>query len=142
MNSIQTLTGVLIPIVGIIFGIGFAAFVIFLDFQKKRHAIELFHAERMAAIEKGIELPPLPDEYLSGGGPSASTQPSGVPKTLRPGLILTFLGIAITLALWGSGLLGPFWWWGFVLVGLGLAFLLIAWHEARAWRQSAEQRQR
>lgn len=140
--NIQAIAGVLIPVIGIVLGIGFVAFAIFLDFRRRRQTIELFHAERMAAIEKGIELPPLPEEYFSGGGSSALARSSGVPRALRRGLILTFLGIAITLASWGSGLVGPFWWWGLVPLGLGVAFLLIAWLEARALRQSGEQRER
>ncbi len=136
----QTILGVLIPVVAIVLGIGFVAFVIFLDFHKRRHAMELLHAERMAAIEKGIELPPLPEEYFSGDGSSASGRPSGIPKALRPGLILTFVGIAITLGLWGSGVVGSLWWWGLVPLGVGVAFLLTAWIEARALRQSGEQR--
>jgi hypothetical protein len=129
--NIQAIAGVLIPVVAIVLGIGFVAFIIFLDFYKRRHAIELLHAERMAAIEKGIELPPLPEEYLGGGGSTPSARRSGRP-TLRTGLILTFVGIAITLALWGSGLVGSLWWWGLVPLGVGLAFLATSWLEARA----------
>ena len=35
-----------------------------LDFFKKRSMFELHHQERMAAIEKGIEVPPLPPEFF------------------------------------------------------------------------------
>lgn len=85
------------------------------------------HAERMAAIEKGIELPPLPDGYFSGG----DTRSSGPAKPRRTGLVLLFLGIGITLALWGSGVVDALWWLGVVPLALGVAFLLAAWFEAR-----------
>jgi hypothetical protein len=136
--NIQAIVGVLIPVVAIVLGIGFVAFVIFLEFYKRRHAIELLHAERMAAIEKGIELPPLPEDYLGGGGSSPSARRSGRRSALRTGLILTFLGSAITLALWGSGLVGSLWWWGLVPLGLGLAFLATSWLEVPASHQPGE----
>ncbi|MGH8288958.1 MAG: DUF6249 domain-containing protein [Steroidobacteraceae bacterium] len=127
--------GVSVPVVAIVLGIGCAMFSMYLDYRKKRELLQLHHAERMAAIEKGIELPPLPEEYFSSRrGRSYSTHAKG----RRTGLILLFLGIAITLGLWGGA--GPgdtTFWWGLVLVGLGLAFLLAAALDARELRQSS-----
>lgn len=124
--------GVLIPIIGIVLGIACAMFGMYLDFRRKRELLQLHHAERMAAIEKGIELPPLPADYLTGG----SGKYSSPAKARRTGLILLFLGIAVTLGLWGGGQGGDTaFWWGLVLVGLGIAFLLAAVLEAREQRQ-------
>jgi hypothetical protein len=130
--NVSSIIGVSIPVVAIVLGIGIAMLAMYLDFRKKREMIQLHHAERMAAIEKGIELPPLPDDYFSGG----KAGPSGPARTRRTGLVLTFLGIGISLGLWGSGVVGGFWWWGLVPLALGLAFLLAALLETRELRQS------
>jgi hypothetical protein len=121
-----------IPVLAIVLGITCAMFGMYLDFRKKRDLIQLYHAERLAAIEKGIELPPLPDEYLSGrsGGYSSPA------RTRRTGLILLFLGIAIALGLWTGGADGDAFWLGLVPIGLGLAFLLAAVFEFRELRRS------
>jgi Domain of unknown function (DUF6249) len=134
-TALDSLIPLLIPIVGIVFGIGCAMFAMYLDFRKKQELIQLHHAERMAAIEKGIELPPLPPELLSGRySRSSSSGPAG---RRRSGLILLFVGIAITIGLWGGGGAGNGgFWWGLVPTLLGLALLLAGTLEARELRQS------
>jgi Domain of unknown function (DUF6249) len=122
-----------IPILAIVLGITCAMFGMYLDFRKKRDFVQLYHAERMAAIEKGIELPPLPEEYFSG----RSGRHSSPARTRRTGLILLFLGIAIMLGLWTGGQDGDTFWLGIVPVGLGLAFLLAAVFEFRELRRSS-----
>jgi len=47
-----------------IFGIGMIITWIITEAMKNRKIYELFHKERLAAIEKGIELPPLPLELF------------------------------------------------------------------------------
>ncbi len=123
--------GVLIPIIAIVLGIGLIMLMTYLDYRKRREMFQLYHAERMAAIEKGIELPPLPDEFFQGG---RGREPIPA-RNRRTGLILLFIGIALTIALWGSGGDGAF-WWGLLPVALGLAFLLAAFLEAREQRHS------
>lgn len=131
--NISSIIGVSIPVIGIILGIGVVVLAMYFDFRRKRELIQLYHAERMAAIEKGIELPPLSEQYFTVGDVARS----GPAKGRRTGLILVFLGGAIALSLWGSGFLGNFWWWGIVPLALGLAFLLAALLEARERRQSS-----
>lgn len=136
MRDTVAIIGELIPVFGIVLGIGISMLAMYFDFRKKREMIQLYHAERMAAIEKGIELPPLPEGYFRG----PDRRPSTPARTRRTGLILLFLGIAITLALWGSGSPGVSWWWGLVPVALGLAFVLTAALEARESRERAQGR--
>jgi Domain of unknown function (DUF6249) len=124
--------GASLPVIAVVLGITCAMFGMYLDFRKKRELLQLYHVERMAAIEKGIELPPLPDEYLSG----RSGRYSSPARTRRKGLILLFLGIAIALGLWTAGADGDAFWLGLVPIGLGLAFLLAAVFEFRELRQS------
>ena len=134
-TALESLIPLLIPIVGIVFGIGCAMFAMYLDFRKKQELIQMHHAERMAAIEKGIELPPLPQELLSG----RRGRSSGPANARRSGLILLFVGIAVTLGLWGGGGTGnPAFWWGLVPTGLGVALLLAGTLEARELRRPGE----
>ena len=86
----------LIPIFGILLGIGGPAVVIivwfWLNYHKRRKLMELHHTERMAAIERGMEIPPLPIELING---------RSVPKRRRtallPGLVWFFIGLAFVI---------------------------------------------
>lgn len=120
------IVGELIPIAAIVLGIGIGMLAMYFEFRKKRELYQLYHAERMAAIEKGIELPALPEEFFKD---TARREPSPA-RHRRMGLILLFVGGAVAIALWGSGS-GGGWWWGLVPLALGLAFLLAAFLEAR-----------
>ena len=52
----------LIPILAIVFGIGIAAVWIIASHRERLQRNELRYRERLAAIEKGLELPPDPVE--------------------------------------------------------------------------------
>jgi Domain of unknown function (DUF6249) len=114
-----------IPVVAIIMGVGIGMLSLFLQFRRKRDLFQLYHAERMAAIEKGIELPPLPPEFFQDGG---RTGPAPV-RNRRSGLILLFLGIALSVALWGSG--ARAYLWGLIPAAIGLALLVASVFEMR-----------
>lgn len=112
----------LIPIVGIVFPIGGSAAVAIVwmtfNYRKRRRLMELHHAERMAAIERGMELPPLPIELIDGGMPRRRR------SSLLPGLVWALIGLAIaggTLITDGDYdlLVG-----GLIALGIGLAYLI------------------
>ena len=107
----------LIPIVAIISGVGVAALALVLNFRRRHHMLELYHKERMTALDKGMELPPIPEEFFSDPGRSPSPH-----RTLLKGLILTFAGLGAFIALNqyqpDSAL------WALIPIGLGLAFLI------------------
>ncbi|HEY4975379.1 MAG TPA: hypothetical protein VII41_17335, partial [Steroidobacteraceae bacterium] len=99
--------GVLIPIVAIVMGLGIGMLKIWLDFRKKREILQAHHAERMAAIDKGIELPALPPGFYGAEGTSVPPEvlqqelkgrQAGL-HYLRGGLMWLLIGIAISLAL-------------------------------------------
>src|SRR3974377_115523 len=92
--AIDFCAGGMIPIVAIVMSLSIPIIVIFTDYAKRRKFYELHHQERMAAIEKGIEVPPLPPE-LFGGGPRRR------PRCLLRGLIWLFLGLGTVAALYG-----------------------------------------
>jgi hypothetical protein len=79
----------LIPIFGIVFGVGVAMVAIVTVHREKVKRAELRHRERLAAIEKGIELPPDP----------ADLEPHRKGGLLRSGLVGLFVGIVLYFAL-------------------------------------------
>jgi hypothetical protein len=117
--------GELIPIVAIIMGIGIGMLSVYLDFRRKRELVQAYHAERMAAIEKGIEIPPLPVELLQVG----MRRESHPARHRRSGLILLLIGIAISGAMLSEGDRGA--WWGAVPAAIGVALLISATLEMR-----------
>jgi len=80
----------MIPILGIIMGVGIAIIAIITAHREKQKRVELRHRERLAAIEKGVELAPDPE-------PDA-----GVKKTssLKSGLSGVFIGAVLYFALY------------------------------------------
>jgi hypothetical protein len=121
----------IIPIFGILFGIGGPVTVVIvwftLNYHKRRKLMELHHAERMAAIERGMEIPPLPIELIDG---------RSVPKRRRtallPGLVWFFIGLAVTVgALVGDadGEIPVF--LGLIPLGIGLAYLIYYFTEGK-----------
>lgn len=55
----------MVPITAIVMGIGIAMLGMWLDYRKKSEIYALHHKERMAAIEKGMDVPFLPPEPAS-----------------------------------------------------------------------------
>src|SRR5688500_12522945 len=113
--------GEMIPIVAIVVSIGLPLSIpivyLVLNYRKRRRLIELHPAERMAAIERGMEIPPLPIEVL---GPLSGRRRS----TLLPGLIWLFVGLALIVGLheWSDfAAFTGFSVWGLVPAGVGLA---------------------
>ena len=108
-----------IPIIAIIMGIGLAMLALWLDHQKKARMFELHHQERLAALERGIELPPLPPEFFQG----RSATPSQGHGVLLWGLILVLVGLAFGVAQAFSGdVEGAV--WGLMPIAVGAAQLI------------------
>ena len=122
----------LIPIFGILLGIGGPAVVIIvwfsLNYHKRRKLMELHHAERMAAIERGMEIPPLPIELIDG-----RSTPKRRRTALLPGLVWFFVGLAVTVGtLVGGHDVDDFpVFIGLIPLGIGLAYLIYYFVEGR-----------
>ena len=119
----------IVAVLGIVFPIGgtVAALLVWitLSYRKRRRLMELHHAERMAAIERGMDIPPLPIELIDGRGSRRRR------TSLLPGLVWLFIGLAIA----GGMALGndddmP-WMIGFIPLGVGLAYLIYYFVEGR-----------
>lgn len=119
----------MIPIFGILFGVGLPLSIpivwIVLNYRKRRRLMELHHAERMAAIERGMDLPPLPMELVDGNSPRRRR------SALLPGLVWFFVGVALVV---GAGTTHdedfPV-FLGLIPLAVGVAYLIYYFAEGR-----------
>ena len=88
----------LIPIIAIVMGCGIPLMAIFVNYRKRKEMFALYHQERMAAIEKGVELPPLPEAFFEEDGKGA--KPHSPHSDLGWGLFWLLGGLALMLALY------------------------------------------
>ena len=131
----------LVPLFAIMFGVGvpFSIPIIWiaLNYRKRRRLMELHHAERMAAIERGMEVPPLPLELIDGRSNRRRS-------SLLPGLVWTFIGLAMVVGSLSIGDDLPV-VFGLVPLGIGIAYLIYYAVEGRhieARQQELEMRER
>lgn len=87
----QHVVALLVPVVAIVFGVAVAIVAIVTSHRQKLQRLELRHRERLAAIEKGLEL--LPDP------PDVAAPAEQRPRFLLRGLVLLFTGAAVTAAM-------------------------------------------
>src|ERR1700746_858952 len=114
--------GLLIPIVTVTVSLLALIIWIVVAHRRRMHEVDCRHKERMAAIDKGLELPPEP-----------LPQPEQIPprsRYLLRGLIWLGVGLAITLG-------GPDWLRdrmggpGWIAVAVGAAYLIFYFVEGR-----------
>lgn len=110
----------LVPLFAVIFSIGLPLaipiLIISFNYRNRRRLMELHHAERMSAIERGMEVPPLPIELIDSKTRKRRS-------SLLPGLVWFFIGLAMVA---GSITIGddlPV-VFGLVPLGIGLAYLI------------------
>jgi Domain of unknown function (DUF6249) len=113
-NGINAMA-LLIPILTVTLSLGALILWILAWHRRKVHELDCRHKERMAAIEKGLELPP---ETL----PQPAQMPPRARYLLR-GLIWLGVGLALTLAVrdWFGSQMGGFGW---IAVAVGAAYLI------------------
>lgn len=114
---VESILGLMIPIIAIVLGLSIPILTSILEYRKRRRLIETHHAERMAAIERGMELPPFPADVL---GAVRKRAPS---SALLPGLIWLFVGIGLLLSL-GKLIGDDITRFGFIPAGIGVAYLI------------------
>ena len=121
-NGIGTLA-LLIPILSVTLSLGAVILWILVWHRRKVHELDCRHKERMAAIEKGLELPP---ESLP---PPPAQMPPRARYLLR-GLIWLGVGLALTFAVrdWFGSEMGGFGW---IAVAIGAAYLIFYFVEGR-----------
>ena len=108
----ESILALMIPLSAIILGISAGIVGIVTRHRQLLQRADLRHKERLAAIEKGLELPPDPPEIDTRR-----------PRYLLKGLVWTFSGAAIYLAL--DALAGADESrLGFIPVAVGVAYLI------------------
>jgi Domain of unknown function (DUF6249) len=110
---IEDAVGLLIAIIAIAGSMTIAIVSIWLAHKKKKLVLENIHAERMAAIEKGIDLPPSRVEMLISDRQN---------NPLRRGITLTLVGITVCSALYYTHHEG--WVWGLPITAVGVSNLI------------------
>lgn len=123
LHSFAGLFTAVIPIIAIVGGISFAAFSMYLKVRRQREALHMYHLERMAAIEKGIELPPLPPELLHDRYDGVVYRDEYRRWRRGRGVTLVFVGAAVMLAMWQVNGDNSY-WWGLIIVAAGLGRLV------------------
>jgi hypothetical protein len=122
---------VFIPIVAIVMSLAIPIIYQVLDYRRRRDIVEAHHKERLAAIERGMELPALPEAFYS------PLDRNKRPRHLPTGMVWLFIGIALFLAL-GAVAGEEVRFFGLIPAGVGLAFLIYYFiegkHEAAAFR--------
>ena len=110
----------LIAIISVTVSLAALIIWILVVYRRKVHEVECRHKERMAAIEKGLELPP-----------ESLPQPEPVPprpRYLLRGLIWLGVGLALTFGEgeWVRAQMG-----GWIAVAVGAAYLIFYFVEGR-----------
>ncbi len=114
--------GLLVPIIAVTVSLGALIVWIVAWYRRRMHEVDCRHKERMAAIEKGLELPP-----------ESVPQPEQVPPVSRyllRGLIWLGIGLAITFG-GRDWLRGPMGGSGWIAVAVGAAYLIFYFVEGR-----------
>jgi Na+/H+ antiporter NhaC len=119
-QEVTALLSLFIPILGIIMGVLIAIAVIFAAHRQKMQRNDMRHKERMAALEKGLEIPPEPVESDNGSKVS----------TLRTGLTGLPVGMVLYFAL-GAVAGSEVALFGLIPAAIGLANLIFYFVEAR-----------
>jgi len=96
------LIGLSIAFMAVSLGCGIGLLAVWTDYAKQRDAMLNFHKERMMALEKGLEPPQFPREFLSDEAraleyATGSRQGGCPPMTITPGLVWCGIGIAILI---------------------------------------------
>jgi hypothetical protein len=104
----------------------FGILVIFLTYRHNRHLVDLNHKERMNALERGLEIPPVPSQ-------TEGSQEARPPYYLHRGLIFTLLGLSLMVAL-GVNAGEKSALWGLPVTAFGIAYLVLYFVVARKER--------
>jgi hypothetical protein len=124
--------GEIIAIVAIVGACSVAGITWSMAIWAQMRARAMLHAERLAAIEKGIALPEEPGkagEAGEAGGkqPGAAGGKESPTHALGTGLFWLFVGIGFILSMRVVYPESTGWGWGILVVALGLAYLAGYW---------------
>jgi hypothetical protein len=113
----EDILALFIPIIVIFMSLSIPIVYAIVDYKRRRDIVEATHKERLAAIERGMEIPALPESFY---------QPLKTPRRPRYllwGLVWTFVGAGLFSALYfvaGEDVA----WFATIPAGIGLAYLI------------------
>jgi hypothetical protein len=111
----------LIPIVGTIMVFGWLIVTTIVNYRKRKEMFALHHQERMAAIEKGVELPPIPEDFFKEDGDNA--EPRSPHSDFGWALFWLLGGLAVLVALYFN-FSGKVALYALVPIAIGLHYLI------------------
>jgi len=113
----EDVVAVFIPIVAIIMSLSIPIVFALLDYRRRRDIVEANHKERLAAIERGMDIPPLPESFY------LPLRQRRRPQYLLGGMIWLFVGLGLFVALRAvaSHDVANF---ALIPIGVGAAFLI------------------
>jgi len=120
----EDVVAVFIPIVAIIMSLSIPIVFAIVDYRRRRDIVEAHHKERLAAIERGMEIAPLPDAFYQAFKPARRS------SYLLPGLVWLFIGIGLFIAL-GAVAGEDVRYFGLIPAGVGAALLIYYFVEGR-----------
>jgi Xaa-Pro aminopeptidase len=115
---------VFIPITAIVMTLLIPIVYAITDYRRRRDIVEAHHKERLAAIERGMEIPPLPEAFFK------PMEKAGRPRHLLTGMIWLFLGLSVGLLL-NAVADSSVAFVGLIPAGVGAAFLIYYFVEGR-----------
>jgi hypothetical protein len=113
----EDVIAVFIPIIAIFMSLLIPIVYAIVDYRRRKDVVEAHHRERLAAIERGTDIPPLPDSFYN------PLQRNRRPRSLLTGMIWFFVGIGLFVAL-GKVAGDDVKYFGLIPAGVGLAFLI------------------
>jgi membrane-bound metal-dependent hydrolase YbcI (DUF457 family) len=120
----EEIVAIFIPITAIVMSLLIPIVFTITDYRRRRDVVEAHHRERMAAIERGMDIPPLPESFYN------PIRRSRGPRYLLTGMIWFFIGVALFIAL-GAVTGEEVRHFGLIPAGVGLAFLIYYFVEGR-----------
>jgi hypothetical protein len=120
----EEVLALMIPITAIFMSLLIPIVYAIVEYRRRKDIVEAHHAERLAAIERGMDIPPLPDSFYQG------IQRNKRPRYLLAGLVWFFIGAGIFIAL-NAVAGGEVAYFGLIPAGVGLAFLIFYLVEGR-----------
>jgi hypothetical protein len=102
----------LIPILAVTLSLSLAIVFVVMRTVRQKHQVELRHKERMAAIDKGLDLPP----------DSTPVEPVSRPRYLLRGLV--WLGVGLAIVFGAGPVVDEAMHLGWIPVAIGLAYLI------------------
>jgi Domain of unknown function (DUF6249) len=121
----------LIPIIAIILSVAIGMLALFLNYRRRHEMFQLYHKERLAAIDKGLDLPPIPEHFFNDVAKPASPH-----RALLKGLIFTLGGVGVFVALYAYHPEVAL--YALIPVGVGLAFLIYYFAVGRKQAQAVQ----